>query len=125
VYFRNRLFVHGQQKSGRIIDRDAHRGLLRTAFLDYAPVGMSSLLYLPPLFLVGPMTGALLRNWQGCCLRFSLSVALCFSPFLIAAFAARLVPWFGKHPRLRVILWWGGVVIWCFGAPVSFLHALS
>jgi len=86
---------------------------------------MTSLFYLPVLFFVGPMTGALLRGWQSCCLRFSLTVAMWLSPFLLAAFAARLIPWFERHPVLRRLVWWSGVGIWCLGAPISCLHALS
>jgi hypothetical protein len=86
---------------------------------------MNSLLYLPALFLVGPMTGALLRGWQSCCLEFSLRLALYFSPFLLAGYAARFIPWFDQHPVLRGIVWWVGILAWCFGAPISCLHAFS
>ena len=86
---------------------------------------MISLLYLPLLFLVGPMTGALLRDWQSCCLHFSLRLTLYFSPFLLAAYSARFIPWFDHHPVLRRILWWLGILAWCLGAPISCLHALS
>jgi hypothetical protein len=86
---------------------------------------MNRLLYLPLFFLVGPMTGALLRNWQSCCLDFSLWLALWFSPFLLGAYAVRFIPWFEQHRMLRSIVWWVGVAGWCFGAPISCGHALS
>ncbi len=86
---------------------------------------MKYLFYLPLLFFVGPMTGALLRGCQSCCLRFSASVALYLWPFLAAAYAAQMIPWFAQHPTLKRVIWWMGLGVWFLGAPLSCLHALS
>ena len=86
---------------------------------------MSVLFYLPLFFFVGPMTGALLRGFQSCCLEFSVNTALVLSPVLVVAYAARLLPWFDHHRRLRAVIWWVGCIAWVLGAPFSCLHALS
>jgi hypothetical protein len=82
---------------------------------------MKSLLYLPLFFFLGPMTGALLRGCQSCCLRFSLSVVLYLWPFLLAAYASQIIPWFSQHPSLKRIVWWAGIVVWCFGGTFFLL----
>ena len=86
---------------------------------------MRTAVYLLLALFVGPFTGAALRNWQGCCLHFSVSVAACLVPFLALGFSARFIPWFAKHALLRGILSWGGLTLWCLGAPISCMHALS
>jgi hypothetical protein len=74
---------------------------------------------------VSPFTGAAIRNWQGCCLKFSESVAMYLFPFLMLGCAARFIPWFEKHAVLQDIASWGGLCLWGLGAPISCLHALS
>jgi hypothetical protein len=86
---------------------------------------MKTAVYLPLAFLVGPMTGALLRGWQPCCLHFSLWVALVLSPFLFSAFAVRFMRRFRTHHKTRAVVWWFGLGMWSLGAPISCLHALS
>jgi hypothetical protein len=86
---------------------------------------MTRVIYLVLALFVSPFTGAALRHWQSCCLDFSISVALWLSPFLVLGIAARLLPWFAKHPVIRGIVSWSGLCLWCCGAPISCLHALS
>lgn len=81
-----------------------------------------------PLFvalLVNPFTGAALRNWQGCCVRFSLSLASYALPFFVLGLTTRFVPWFAEHPRIGSVIWGIGLFAWYAGAPLSCLHALS
>ncbi len=86
---------------------------------------MSIAIYLLLALFISPFTGAALRNWQGCCLHFSASVALYLSPFLVLGLSVRFIPWFAKHTLLQSIVSWGGLSLWCLGAPISCMHALS
>jgi hypothetical protein len=77
--------------------------------------------------LLGPMSGAISRGLQGCCLAASLSLLpYCLSALAVATMVQILVP-----PRdvwlrvVRLILWVVGLVIWFGGGIVSFGHALS
>lgn len=84
-----------------------------------------TLIYFLLALFINPFMGAALRNWQACCLHFSAMVALVLCPFIILGISVRFIPWFAKRPWLRGILSWGGLVLWCLGAPFSCLHALS
>jgi hypothetical protein len=86
---------------------------------------MSTRLYVSLAIGVSPFTGAAVGHWQACCLHFSEMVALVLSPFLILGFVVRFIPWFEKHTATRAVLSWGGLSLWCLGAPYSCLHALS
>lgn len=86
---------------------------------------ISNPIYFLLALFINPFLGAALRNWQDCCLQFSATVALVLGPLLILGIAVRFIPWFAKHPWLRGIVSWGGLVLWCLGAPFSCLHALS
>lgn len=86
---------------------------------------LSTVIYFLLAFFISPFTGAALRNWQDCCLQFSATVALVLCPFIILGISVRFIPWFAKHPLLRGIVSWGGLCVWCLGAPYSCLHALS
>lgn len=85
----------------------------------------STIIYFLLALFVNPFTGAALRNWQGCCLQFSLTITLYLFPFLVLSIAIRTIPWFARHTIFRGILAWGSLGIWCLGAPISFLHAFS
>ena len=77
--------------------------------------------------ILGPMTGAISRNCQGCCPAFSLSLL----PYCGAFLAAGTLPLFIKLPfsrgasALRMTLWIVGLLGWFFGGIVSFGHALN
>jgi len=76
---------------------------------------------------LGPMAGAVVRNYQGCCLDFSLMLLPYCAAGLMGAFAVQLiVPPRGWVTRtLRLLAWAVGWFIWFGGAIVSFMHALS
>lgn len=94
-----------------------------STFILFSSVSIS--IYILLAVFVSPFTGAALRHWQPCCLHFSEGVALCLFPFLALGCAVRFMPWFAKHSTLRAFVSWGGLGLWCLGAPVSCLHALS
>ncbi len=83
--------------------------------------------------ILGPMTGAISRNCQSCCLAFSLSLL----PYCGAFLAAGTLPLFIKFPlfiklpfkwgasALRMTLWVVGLLGWFLGGIVSFGHALN
>jgi hypothetical protein len=77
--------------------------------------------------ILGPMTGAISREFQGCCLEFSLSLApYCLAALLLGAGVQVVVPpkpaWLAP---VRVIAWLAGWLVWFGGGIVSFGHALS
>ncbi len=70
--------------------------------------------------ILGPMTGAISRNFQDCCLKFSLWLML---PCLAALNAGVAVQLFTPPNRwwqrtLRVTAWLAGLIVW-FGGGVS------
>lgn len=77
--------------------------------------------------ILGPMTGAISRDCQSCCLAFSLSLL----PYCAAILILGAVPLFVKLPfrrgafALRMVLWIVGLLGWFLGGIVSFGHALS
>jgi len=77
--------------------------------------------------ILGPMTGAISRNCQSCCLRFSLSLL----PYCGTLLAAGTVPLCVRLPFrrgasvLRMVMWIVGLLGWFLGGIVSFGHALS
>ena len=76
---------------------------------------------------LGPMAGAVVRGYQGCCLDFSLMLLPYCGGALVGALAAQLlVPPRGSPSRVfRLIAWSIGLFVWFAGAIVSFMHALS
>jgi hypothetical protein len=84
---------------------------------------MNMAVYFLFALFANPFTGAAVRNWQGCCLQFSENVALYLFPFLLIGLSARFIS--SNHRLLSRTVSWLGLGIWCLGAPVSFLHALS
>lgn len=77
--------------------------------------------------IAGPMTGAISRGFQSCCLDFSLSLL----PHCLAALAIGVVAQLmskSQHPLMiavQAVLWLAGLVIWFGGGIVSFGHALG
>ena len=76
---------------------------------------------------LGPMTGAISRDFQGCCLKFSLSLLPWCGGALLAGTAVQwFVPpkgWFSRS--LRVVAWLVALLAWFGGGLFSFAHALS
>lgn len=79
--------------------------------------------------LLGPMTGAISRGLQRCCLQFSLQLLPYFLPFPAAAFLAALLANPGAETasmqRFRFSLWIAAWFAWFCGGLFSFGHALS
>ena len=77
--------------------------------------------------ILGPMTGAVSRDFQDCCLKFSLWLLPCCFGGLVAGAATQIVvpPRGWLTGAVRVVAWVAGLVIWFGGGIVSFGHALS
>jgi hypothetical protein len=77
--------------------------------------------------VLGPMTGAISRDFQGCCLKASLSLLpYCLGALLIGIAVQVVVPPRGAIvAAVRVAAWVTGWLAWYGGGFVSFLHALS
>ena len=77
--------------------------------------------------VLGPMTGAVSRDFQGCCVKFSLSLLpYCLGALLIGcALQVFILPrgWVSK--TVRVLAWSAGWFVWFGGGIASFAHALS
>lgn len=77
--------------------------------------------------VLGPMTGAISRDFQSCCTRFSLSLL----PYCVSGLAAGVLVQVVVPLRpvwlipIRVTAWIAGLVVWFGGGIVSFGHALS
>jgi len=78
------------------------------------------------LTISGPMTGAICRDLQSCCLDFSASLLPWFLPPLIGAFALQQIwrPRSVAGESVRVTIWGLAWLAWFFGGHISFLHAL-
>lgn len=77
--------------------------------------------------ITGPLTGAIARDFQGCCLRFSLSLMAYCAPFLFIGVIMQLIK-LPDRKWIRVIallLWTLGWLVWFMGGIVSYAHALS
>lgn len=76
---------------------------------------------------LGPMSGALSRGLQPCCLAFSLSLM----PFCLAALAVATAAQVVRLPEVswvritRLAIWAAGLILWFGGGIVSFAHALG
>jgi len=77
--------------------------------------------------ILGPMTGAISRNCQSCCLAFSLSLLPYCGAFLTLGTIPSLVrlPFVTGASALRMTAWIVGLLGWFLGGIVSFAHALS
>jgi hypothetical protein len=77
--------------------------------------------------VLGPMTGAISREFQGCCVRASVSLLPYCGAGLVMVFATQLLvlPRGPVSRELRVLAWTAGLFVWFGGGIASFLHALS
>jgi hypothetical protein len=77
--------------------------------------------------VLGPMTGAICRDFQGCCLRNSLMLMpWCLGGLATGVVVQLAVPGRGWLTQsVRVVAWVAGLIIWFGGGIVSFGHALS
>ena len=79
---------------------------------------------------LGPLTGAISRNFQGCSLQFSLSLLPMFLPMLLLGVIAqchRKASLTGPHKPalLRNLAWFTAWTLWFFSGLISFGHALT
>ena len=76
---------------------------------------------------LGPMSGAISRGFQPCCLAFSLSLMpICFAALAVAT--AVQVVWLPEVSWLRVarlVVWSAGLLLWFGGGILSLAHALG
>ena len=77
--------------------------------------------------VLGPMTGAISRDFQGCCLDFSLRLLpVCLGGLAVAiAFQFVRLGTSVWMQLVRLFVWSAGLVVWFGGGIVSFGHALS
>jgi hypothetical protein len=77
--------------------------------------------------ILGPMTGAISRNWQSCCLKNSLMLLPYCGAFLILGTTPQFVRWPFQRgaSAMRMALWIVGLLGWFLGGIVSFGHALE
>ncbi len=77
--------------------------------------------------IAGPLTGAISRGFQGCCLRFSLLVMAYCAPVLFVSTVLQFIrtPDWRWLRVARLVLWTLGWFIWFAGGILSFGHALS
>jgi hypothetical protein len=76
--------------------------------------------------IAGPMTGAVARDCQGCCLKASLDLRAFVGPVLLAAIGLQLVPLRGRIWSVtRLGVWSLGWFAWFGSGIVSLGHALE
>lgn len=76
---------------------------------------------------LGPMSGAISRGFQPCCLASSLSLLPSCLTALAVATALQVV-WLPDVPgvrALRLVAWGAGLLLWFGGGILSFAHALG
>lgn len=76
--------------------------------------------------ITGPLTGAISRGFQGCCVRFSLTLMGFCAPVLVIGVLLQFIrlpdrKWIRVT---RVGLWTLGWLVWFLGGLLSFGHAL-
>lgn len=77
--------------------------------------------------ITGPLTGAISRGFQDCCLGFSLTVVVYCAPVLGLAILFQFVrlPERKWSQILQMAAWMIGWLVWFLGGILSFGHALS
>ncbi|GMV90556.1 MAG: hypothetical protein AMXMBFR82_03340 [Candidatus Hydrogenedentota bacterium] len=77
--------------------------------------------------IAGPLTGAISRGFQGCCLRFSLLVMAYCAPVLLVSAGLQFIrtPDWRWLRVAKLVFWTLGWVVWFGGGILSFGHALS
>jgi hypothetical protein len=78
--------------------------------------------------ITGPIAGAVARDFQSCCMQFSLRVLLVFSgPGLLVGSVLQMVklPFRKGQNAVRMFFWVAGWTAWFLGIFISYLHALS
>ena len=94
---------------------------------DASDQGWKTATFVAASTALGPMAGAVCRDFQDCCLDFSLYLL----PYCAGALAAALLVQLAVPPRgwlsrsLRWLAWVLGTFAWFAGSVISFGHALS
>ena len=101
--------------------------LITNAGLDPGPDHDARVLATTLGTVTGPLTGAISRGFQPCCLEFSLAVMLYCGPVLLIGILIQFIglPKWRWLNALRMSLWIIGWLVWFLGGIVSFGHALS
>jgi hypothetical protein len=75
----------------------------------------------------GPLVGAIARDFQGCCLTFSLTIMAFCGPVLLLGVLVQVIDLPDKKwiRIVRMGLWGFGWMVWFMGGIASFAHALS
>jgi len=75
----------------------------------------------------GPLTGAIARNFQSCCLEFSMKLLPYCAGVGIAGLAFHFLALPDRHPAraVRLAIWALAVFVWFGGGVLSLGHALS
>jgi hypothetical protein len=94
------------------IDQDNHRKLVVLTTLGT---------------ILGLMTGAISRDFQSCCLAFSLSLLPYCGAFLVGGTLPLVIklPFSQGASMVRMMMWIIGLLGWFLGGIVSFGHALN
>jgi hypothetical protein len=101
--------------------------LILLARLDHATQRPKTVVMTVAGTVLGPMTGAICRDFQGCCLRNSLTLMpWCLGALAVGVSVQLVVPRTGWVTRtVRGVAWVVGLLVWFGGGIVSFAHALS
>ncbi len=77
--------------------------------------------------ITGPITGAIARDFQSCCVDFSLFLMRFCAPVLTLTILAQFIRLPEKKwiTIARMFVWTIGWLVWFLGGVVSFGHALS
>lgn len=127
-YFKNNLTRwHAVVLAGMLVVFSVLTALITNAGLDQGADHGKRVVQVTLCTITGPLTGALSRGLQSCCLRFSLQLMQFCAPVLLIGILAQFV---GSQASrgfdvLRLILWTAGWTVWFMGGLVSFAHALS
>lgn len=100
---------------------------LVVAHVSHPPEQLKSLLMTPLLTAIAPLLGAMLRDFQGCCLQVSLGVLSLALPIPISAAFLQWC-WRPRHKLLRIVrlLFWAiAWMLWFASGILPLGHALS
>lgn len=76
--------------------------------------------------VTGPLTGAISRGFQSCCLRASLILMACCGPVLLIGCLMQFIrlPQGKLAPVVRMVSWILGWLVWFAGGVLSLAHAM-
>lgn len=76
--------------------------------------------------ITGPMVGAISRDFQGCCLHFSLNVMKLAAPILFFGIALQFIPFPDNRWIKKIVrgIWISAWILWFLLGIATFGHAL-